>query len=624
MATGGDRGRADGGGARSSSSSSGVGENGEEAKAKTRLRKLFAIGEQQPAKQAGVGGDAASHGGDRGATQPRVSSEVVASSRASSAPSNRKRRSCSSRSSRRRRSRSRSSSYSTSGSRRRRPQKAAGAETRDGRCAAGLRRPPPPPPPPRSRGGAGGTVLPSAGDLASRAPTGRPRGMLEHPRPKLCLFFRSPGGCKWGESCGFAHFDSELVRKVDRDWAAAAGPDGGAWVVRESRCYYWSRAECKWGDNCSYAHGKSQIGTKVYYPATGFAPPQGAAVRLGVGGGREPPAKIVCQLWKRGQCTLGKNCSFVHEGDRNSPRHTRECSRSSSGSHLRGGQPQDELGRSVRLRNSNPETGPEELGAALGSCAQPIPLAAAGRKSDKKSKKRQSKSSSSSSSHGSSSSSRRKSRGRSRSRRKDAQRRRTATCATDGAAAAAQLQVAVSEADTSYGQVLPKCGEAASIPTLPALEDVSATPAQTRGAQAATGEGGSLAASSGRPAVTPVPGFDRKRFLEVRNAPPVLDGADAAPAEAGEAARDAVASHLRRLVELPLATLPEYDASLGRPVVSAVVPLEGVCLLELQSRAMCSGAHRLLDNLDLLGTGECLSVRRMAGPSDADDESGRC
>ena len=75
------------------------------------------------------------------------------------------------------------------------------------------------------------------------------------------------------------------------------------------------RGKCTYGDQCSFSHETSGVGLKLA-PGASSVPvafgvaPTSLAVLPGVAS--SPPRRNICRHWQVGRCTLGDQCNFQH------------------------------------------------------------------------------------------------------------------------------------------------------------------------------------------------------------------------------------------------------------------------------------------------------------------------
>jgi hypothetical protein len=82
----------------------------------------------------------------------------------------------------------------------------------------------------------------------------------------LCHFHSSPGGCRKGNKCYFAHINTESTTLRDSSFSQPTGStsESSRTPVPPGICrYYWTRGECKRGSECRYKHVHSLIFRKA-------------------------------------------------------------------------------------------------------------------------------------------------------------------------------------------------------------------------------------------------------------------------------------------------------------------------------------------------------------------------
>ena len=131
---------------------------------------------------------------------------------------------------------------------------------------------------------------------------------------KLCAWHDSPGGCKSGDSCGYAHGEHELGQpRPQTGWGGCAAPgyqahvglaaeaSGLAWGHKTRLCKFWVDGGCDRGDACMFAHGEADLHQK-----TGGSAPSAYQAPV--------PLKLKLCAWhdSPGGCKSGDSCGYAH------------------------------------------------------------------------------------------------------------------------------------------------------------------------------------------------------------------------------------------------------------------------------------------------------------------------
>jgi len=119
-------------------------------------------------------------------------------------------------------------------------------------------------------------------------PSGQPpRQQIKY---QMCRHF-ARGGCQLGDSCGFAHGESQVGQLSDQ----------GQPHRKSKLCENFQRGHCVWETTCQFAHGEAEIG------ATQPTAQQIKDVKTAY----SYKSKL-CFHFARGQCVTGDGCQFAH------------------------------------------------------------------------------------------------------------------------------------------------------------------------------------------------------------------------------------------------------------------------------------------------------------------------
>jgi len=137
---------------------------------------------------------------------------------------------------------------------------------------------------------------------------------------KLCQFWmKDPSLCAKGDACTFAHGEEELQSPISQYAATETFAPVASMITQTPRrfaggfaptilCRFWMQdpSLCSKGDSCSFAHGESELQSAVSSQAVSVEMPN--RFRPGFA-----PVKL-CQFWINdpASCMKGNACTFAH------------------------------------------------------------------------------------------------------------------------------------------------------------------------------------------------------------------------------------------------------------------------------------------------------------------------
>lgn len=119
---------------------------------------------------------------------------------------------------------------------------------------------------------------------------------------QACRYYRSPGGCRQGASCKFAHTGNASVPGATPGFGGnnIAQPDNSPKVPAGTCRYFWTRGNCGRGAACTFVHQTPDS-------------PASTTSRVFV------PSGICRSFWTTGQCRRGAGCKFQHRVNPDAP-----------------------------------------------------------------------------------------------------------------------------------------------------------------------------------------------------------------------------------------------------------------------------------------------------------------